>query len=86
MTKRWPDGTPRLPFSRCPHCGQKLDAASRMEGPQPLPKPDDLSVCIGCGEVLAFDGRLHLRKVDGLSAITAIIARSGISEGRKPCS
>jgi hypothetical protein len=81
MNRRWSDDTPRLPLSRCPHCGKKLDAASRMEGPQPLPKPDDLTVCIGCGEVLAFDGRLHLRKVSATELAT--VARSVQAELRR---
>ena len=32
----------------CPHCGKMLDSATNMED-DTLPKPKDLSVCIGCG-------------------------------------
>jgi hypothetical protein len=61
--KRWSDGTPRVPVTRCPHCGQKLDAASVLQGEVPLPEPDDLTVCFGCGEALQFDAKLRLRKM-----------------------
>jgi hypothetical protein len=61
---RWPDGTPRMPVSRCPHCGRKLDAASTLAAAHaPQPQPDDLVVCFGCGEALKFDRRLRLVRV-----------------------
>lgn len=28
----------------------------------PLPEPNDLTVCFGCGEILEFTHNLHLRK------------------------
>jgi hypothetical protein len=63
---RWHDGTPRLlPGSRCPHCGQRLNAVGVLgESPNdtPIPIPGDVTVCIGCGEVLTFDRRLRLKK------------------------
>jgi hypothetical protein len=62
--RRFPDGTPRLPLSRCPHCGAKHDAASVLQqGEIPQPQPGDFSVCFGCGEVLTYDRRLRLQRV-----------------------
>lgn len=61
--KRWPDGSPRLPPSRCPHCGKRLNAAGVVDGTAPLPRPDDLTICFGCGEALTFDRGLRLRAI-----------------------
>jgi hypothetical protein len=63
MMATWPDGTPRLRTSRCPHCGYQMDAAAVLDGPPPQPSEGDLSVCFGCGETLRFDGKLRLRKM-----------------------
>ncbi len=37
-----------------------------------MPKPDDLTVCMGCGEVLTFGPRLTLHKITAaeLAALT----------------
>ena len=53
----------RLSPSRCPHCGYKMNAASTMSGPAPLPNPGDFGVCFGCGEALQYDRRLRLVKI-----------------------
>jgi hypothetical protein len=37
-----------------------MDAATSIGKAQAMPKPGDLSVCFGCGEVLQFDQ--HLRQ------------------------
>jgi hypothetical protein len=66
MNKRWPDGSAKLSPMQCPHCGSKLDAASTINEETPIPKPRDLTVCFGCGEVLQFDTRLHLEKISAI--------------------
>jgi hypothetical protein len=53
----------RLSPSRCPHCGHRLNAASRLSGPVPKPVPGDMTICFGCGEALQFDRRLRLTKI-----------------------
>jgi hypothetical protein len=64
MPQRWPDGSPRTPVSRCPHCGYRMDAVSQIgvERP-PRPEPGDLTVCFGCGEALQFGPRLAMQKI-----------------------
>jgi hypothetical protein len=53
----------RLPDSVCPICARPLDSA----GPDPhepdkrAPQADDPTVCLHCGEVLAFTATLSLR-------------------------
>lgn len=42
----------------CPNCKKDLDSISHEQ--DRLPKPDDLSVCIYCGELLKFDENLCL--------------------------
>lgn len=51
----------RIPRSQCPHCGHRLNAASAAGLPRP--RPGDLSVCIGCGEVVQFGPRLSFKRV-----------------------
>lgn len=48
----------QLPSSTCCECGTVLDAAS---GPC-RPKEGDLTLCIKCGSLNAFDANLALRK------------------------
>lgn len=45
----------------CPKCGQLLEAASALDG-KSTPRPEDISLCFYCGEVLQFgsDLRLHV--------------------------
>ena len=41
----------------------RIDAASSLQYPGMRPKPGDLSVCFGCGEVLQFTKRLRVAKM-----------------------
>jgi hypothetical protein len=49
-----------IPMAICPHCGYHMDRAT-----DPFeagaPKPDDLSVCVKCGELSMFDEELKQR-------------------------
>jgi hypothetical protein len=47
--------------SKCPECGHLLDAAFAI-GSDARPRPNDLSVCIQCGEILCFNADLTLRR------------------------
>jgi hypothetical protein len=49
-----------VPMSKCPECGHNMDAASSIGGDF-NPRPGDLTCCIQCGELLAFNEDLHLR-------------------------
>lgn len=53
----------RISPGQCPHCGKRLDAVSRLEGPVTNPSAGDLTVCFGCGESLQFDDRLRLKRI-----------------------
>lgn len=54
-----------LPEVHCPECGTKLDAAGDAEGDDDVrPSPDDMCVCINCGEFLAYTETMTLRKID----------------------
>ena len=53
----------RLVESKCPHCGYKLDAASSMTMAR-KPQPDDITICISCGNFLIFNLDLTLSKPD----------------------
>lgn len=49
----------------CPWCGSVQTVASAVELDETLqPQPDDVSVCIDCGNLLQFDDNMHLRKPD----------------------
>ena len=51
----------RIKPSACPHCGKVLDCASCLDEPEAKPKKGDLSVCVGCNSILAFEDDLSLR-------------------------
>jgi hypothetical protein len=51
----------RLPLSECPHCHYKMDCATCVDKPEELPKPDDVTICLKCGEVLVFTENMGLR-------------------------
>lgn len=48
--------------SRCPQCGYKLDAATKMHGEEKSPEEDDTSMCLNCGQVLKYQADLSLKK------------------------
>jgi ribosomal protein S27AE len=54
--------TARLPESRCPKCGYRMDAATAVEG-ESTPVPDDVSMCARCGELLQFAPDMSLRSL-----------------------
>ncbi len=46
----------------CPICGTAMGCATHPTDDDARPKPGDLSFCIYCGSVLAFEDDLRLRK------------------------
>lgn len=46
--------------AKCPACGYVLDAASNVDGATAGPAPGDLTVCIGCGTILAFTESMQM--------------------------
>lgn len=56
-----PFKTTQVPETICPSCGWKNDAATHPTE-DVAPTPGDLSVCLGCQEVMQFDPDLRLVK------------------------
>jgi hypothetical protein len=52
----------RLKPSACLNCGKILDAASDPFGKQ-KPRPGDITICIKCGHVMAFNSDLQYREL-----------------------
>ena len=54
-------GEPRhVPKSKCTKCGTEQDAAS-CYGADKAPVKDDITICLDCGNVMAFKKDLTLR-------------------------
>ncbi|HET8688702.1 MAG TPA: hypothetical protein VFM18_18965 [Methanosarcina sp.] len=53
--------TSHLPESICPTCKYIMDAATSV-GEKATPSPGDISLCMGCGELLEFNDDLILVK------------------------
>jgi hypothetical protein len=80
----------RTPSSACLECGKPLDGATGL-GHRHKPRPGDISVCLYCGHLQAFDGQLRLRpltdkemvEIAGDPAIIAAVTVAGAA--RKRC-
>lgn len=55
----------------CPHCGYASDSLGTLGPTTPRPRRGDMSVCIGCGELLRFDRKLRLVRMPA-TAIAAL--------------
>jgi hypothetical protein len=49
----------RMPPSRCLNCRKVCDAATGINAKKP--KPGDITICLYCGHVMAFDNHRRLR-------------------------
>jgi len=45
----------------CTICGHDLDGATQINGNN-MPKPGDVSICVGCANIAIFDDDLKLRQ------------------------
>lgn len=56
--------TTRLPPSACPYCGHAIDCVTvgPGESQDATPRPGDITICIRCSAILAFDPLLAVRK------------------------
>jgi hypothetical protein len=52
-----------VPTCRCLACGKELDMAMNSEGKDP-PRPGDLTICLTCGHLMAFNAGLELRELN----------------------
>jgi hypothetical protein len=53
--------TGRLKISHCTSCGEFFDAATSFADPGAKPAPDDWTICLYCGHLMAFDADLRVR-------------------------
>lgn len=55
-----------LPPSKCPVCGKTVDAATPfIKGQEKArPRPGDVTVCVGCGEICAYTDEMTLRRAE----------------------
>jgi len=51
-----------VPENTCLRCGYMCDRASVCDSPITRPRPDDVTVCMKCGEIMIFDHELKFRK------------------------
>lgn len=54
----------RVPEQKCLKCGQTLDAVGTVGGQVVAPRPEDVTVCLGCGAVMMFDANLERVPMD----------------------
>ena len=54
--------TSRVPESRCPSCGDLLDAVSSFQHDAP-PDPGSICICSECDAILVFNADLTQRKL-----------------------
>lgn len=38
----------------CPYCKKQVEAATGAIDPKAIPKPEDVSICFYCGEIMIF--------------------------------
>ena len=50
------------PLAYCPNCGKRLDGYTPVDKPGAVPKEGDLSLCLGCRNLLVFRADQTLRK------------------------
>lgn len=51
-------------MSNCPNCNNLLDSHLDIHDPKARPEPNDITVCIYCGHICAFDDNLKLRELN----------------------
>ena len=56
-------GVTRIGPRLCPYCGYHFDAVGTADGSPGTPEKDDVTVCLNCAEVLAFEAVDVLRKL-----------------------
>lgn len=76
--------------NNCLACGYKVEAATQLgEGTKGSPKSDDVTCCIACGYIMAFDGDLKFRvltpseEVEILSDERVLAVQQAIREVRR---
>lgn len=59
----------RLPDNECPTCHIKFNSSVQVNGEAVRPGPNDITICMSCGEVLVFDSdmEVHIITLDELA-------------------
>lgn len=52
----------RVPMSECLGCGKRMDGATGVDH-RSRPKPGHITICIGCGHLMAFADDMRLRNL-----------------------
>lgn len=71
----------RVPTSRCPWCAYGIEGATGFA--DKAPRPGDLSMCVNCGRVLAFQEDLTVRRASRQEARAAMRKRPDLFEAWK---
>lgn len=58
-----------VPPSSCTNCSKPLDGATSVGAEDGVPDPGDVTVCIYCGHIMAFDEDLYLRDLTAAEQI-----------------
>lgn len=58
--------TTETPAESCRACGVLQEAASDVTGSGQVPGPDDITICLYCGELSRFDAEMKRQPVDAL--------------------
>lgn len=54
----------------CPYCEMLVDDYTGSDGyASPSPKPEDVGVCLYCGQIVIYTAELTLRKPDEIEAV-----------------
>lgn len=53
--------TSTVPLSYCLTCFKQMDRATSFDGKHP--KPDDFTLCFGCGALMCFNETLRIRRL-----------------------
>ena len=60
-----------VPLDHCPNCGVPLDRVSHAADAKATPSPGDLTVCLYCAHLLAFDDELQMRELTEAEKVEA---------------
>jgi RNase P subunit RPR2 len=52
----------RIKMNECPSCHKQLDAASSVDD-NLRPEPGEITICLYCGHIMAFDDDLSFREL-----------------------
>lgn len=64
-------GAQRLKEDHCTNCGHDVDACSAISetGETVGPSEGDVTICINCGHVMAFNKKRELRELTGMEIV-----------------